>query len=274
MPLMLLDSVFLPLLVKVVAAALVVVVASIASEKAGPFFGGVISSLPVSTGPAYVLLAIEHDDRFIADSALSSVVTNGAMILYLASLVRIAPRCGMATTVLASSALWIGTAVALRSAAEWTLPAAVVLNFACYALAYGLVRTHRDTQAPLRKAAPRWYDIPARAALVGVLVATVTSLSHIIGPTATGIAAIYPIALTSLTVILHPRMGGTAVAAAMRSALLTNPGFALALSTAHLMAEPFGRAVALTAALVVSLAWAGGLLVWRARRMRRAVPAS
>src|SRR3712207_6913224 len=48
-----------------------------------------------------------------------------------------------------------------------------------------LVRGWRD-EGPLKKARSRWYDIPARAALVGVLVATVTSLSSIIGPTATG----------------------------------------------------------------------------------------
>lgn len=269
-----LDSVLLPLLIKVVAAAIVVVIASIASEKAGPFFGGVISSLPVSTGPAYVLLAMEHGDGFIAGSAMSSLVTNGAMILYLASLVRIAPRFGMAATVLISSALWIVIAVALRAAADWSLSGAIALNLACYALAYGLVRGHREGTAPTSKAGPRWYDIPARAALVGILVATVTSLSHAIGPTATGIAAIYPIALTCLTVILHQRMGGGTVAAAMRSALMTNPGLALALLTAHLMAEPLGRAAALTAALLVSLAWAGALLVWRARRMRRAVQAA
>ncbi|MCW2236746.1 hypothetical protein [Azospirillum canadense] len=268
-----LDSVLLPLLIKVVAAALVVVIASIASEKAGPFVGGVISALPVSTGPAYVLLAMEHDDRFIADSALSSLVTNGAMILFLAALVRIAPRFGVGATVLLSSALWIAIAVALRSAGDWTLAGALLVNLAAYGIAYGLVRTFRPGQAPLPKGGPRWYDIPARAALVGLLVAAVTTLSHVIGPRATGVAAVYPIALTCLTVILHPRMGGETVAAAMRSALLTNPAIGLAMLAAHLMAEPFGRAVALTAALLVSLAWAGALLIWRARRMRRAVQA-
>lgn len=262
-----LDTLLLPLLVKVAAAAFVVVVASIAAEKAGPFFGGVISSLPVSTGPAYVLLAIEHDDAFIAGSTLSSLVSNGAMILFLAALVRVAPRHGLAATVLGTSALWIGVAAGLRAAADWTLPAAIALNLACYGLAFTLVR-RRTEDGPRKTARARWYDIPARAALVGVLVATVTSLSHAIGPAATGIAAIYPIALTSLTVILHRRLGGAAVAAAMRSALLTNPGFALSLLTAHLAAEPFGRAAALTAALAVSLAWAGGLLVSRARRFR------
>ncbi len=266
------DAVLLPLLVKVASAALVVVVASIAAEKAGPFFGGMISSLPVSTGPAYVLLAIEHDDRFIEGTALSSFVSNGAMILFLATLVRIAPRCGLFMTVLASSALWIGLAVGLRAAADWTLPTAILLNLVCYGLAFLLVRGYpRAQDGPLKKAQPRWYDIPARAGLVGVLVATVTTLSHVIGPEATGIAAIYPIALTSLTVILFQRLGGTTVAAAMRSALMTNPSLAFALLTLYLMAEPFGRATALSAALAMSLAWAGGLLVWRMHQMRRSV---
>lgn len=259
------DAVLLPLLIKIAAAALVVVVASIVSEKAGPAIGGIISTLPVSTGPAYVLLALEHDDRFIADSALSSLVTNGAMILFLAALVRAAPRFGMAATVGLASALWIGLAVLLRAAGPWNLTGALLVNLAAYALAALALRTPPDHAAPLRRPVARWYDIPARAVLVGLLVATVTTASHIIGPTATGIAAIYPIALTSLAVILHSRLGGTAVSAAMRSALMTNPGFALCVLSAHLTAEPLGRAAALTLALAVSLAWAVGVLALRRR---------
>ena len=263
-----LAEVLLPLLVKVAAAAVVVVAASRAAERAGPFVGGVISSLPVSTGPAYVLLAVEHDDAFIAGSTLSSLVSNGATILFLAALVRIAASRGLAVTLLGTAALWVAAAVAFRAAAEWTLPTAILLNLACFGLALHLVRGHHGS-VPAAAAAGRWYDVPARAALVGALVAAVTTLSHAIGPSATGIAAIYPIALTSLTVILHRRMGGGAVAAAMRSALVANPGFALSLLTAHLMAEPFGRAAALAAALLMSLAWAGGLLLIRRRRVRR-----
>lgn len=259
------DSVLLPLLIKVVAAALVVVIASIVSERAGPSVGGIISTLPVSTGPAYLLLALEHDDRFIADSALSSLVTNTAMILFLTALVRLAPRLGMVATVGLASALWIGVSVVLRALGPWSMAASVTINLAAYGLAALLVRQAVEHSAPLSRPVSRWYDIPARAVLVGVLVASVTTASHIIGPTATGIAAIYPIALTSLAVILHSRLGGTAVSAAMRSALVTNPGFLLCVIAAHLTAEPLGRYVALSIALVVSVGWAVGVLAVRRR---------
>lgn len=264
------DALLLPLLVKVAAAALVVVAASVAAEKAGPFYGGMITALPVSTGPAFVMLAMEHGDRFVADAALSGLVGNATIVLYLALLVRIAPRWSMVATVAVSSVFWIAVASTLRSAVDWTLPLALLLTLACYGLAAWVVAGPIPGEAKAPAARSRWYDIPARAALVGLLVATVTTLSHSIGPAATGIAAVFPIALTSLTAILHPRLGGAVVAAAMRSALLTNPGLALALITAHLLAEPAGRTVALSVALMVSLSWAGVLLVWRLRRPRTA----
>ena len=86
------DADWLPLLIRVVAASGVVVLASLAAERVGPFFGGLIATLPVSTGPAYVLLAIDHDDAFVADAALSSVVTNLSMISFLVALVLASPR--------------------------------------------------------------------------------------------------------------------------------------------------------------------------------------
>lgn len=259
-----LEAVWPALLVKVLGAALVVVLASVVAEKAGPFFGGVIATLPVSTGPAYVILAVEHDDRFIADTALSSLASNAAMITFLVLLVRLAPYRSLAVTLGVASAVWIALA-ALQAVAEWTVWTAVPLVLAFYALAFPLAR--RPIPELRKTAAPaRWYDMPLRALLVGVLVATVTSLSRVIGPAATGIGAIYPIALSSLVVILHLRLGGAAVAAAMRSALITNPGFFLCILTLHLLAEPAGRAWALTAALVVSLAWALGVLVWKRKK--------
>jgi uncharacterized membrane protein (GlpM family) len=259
-----LDAVWLALLVKVLGAALVVVLASFVAERAGPFFGGVIATLPVSTGPAYVILAVEHDDRFIAATALSSLASNAAMITFLVLLVRLAPYRSLAVTLGVASAVWIALAAALQAVADWTVWTAVPLVLAFYALAFPLAR--RPIPELRKAAAPaRWYDMPLRALLVGVLVATVTSLSRIIGPAATGIGAIYPIALSSLVVILHLRLGGAAVAAAMRSALITNPGFFLCILTLHLLAEPAGRAWALTAALAVSLAWALGVLVWKRR---------
>jgi len=254
---------WLPLLLRVAAAASVVVLASLAAERVGPFFGGLIATLPVSTGPAYVLLAIDHDDPFIADTALSSVATNVTMISYLVALVLLSPRLRLPASLGGALALWIGGAVLLRLV-PWTAASAVAANLAAYGMAWWLLR--RGAPEPVtRRPVSRWYDVPLRAVLVGLLVVGVTTASSLIGPTATGIGAIFPIALSSLAAIVHLRLGGAAVAATMRGAVLANPGFLLSVLTTHLLAEPAGRWWALAAGLAVSLAWSAGLLVWKAR---------
>lgn len=258
------DADWLALLIRVAAASGVVVLASLAAERVGPFLGGLIAALPVSTGPAYVLLAIDHDDAFIAAAALSSVVTNVAMIGYLTALVVMAPRFGMVASLGGAVALWLGTA-ALLQPLPWTVVAALAANAAAYALALPLLR-RPPPEPPGRRAVPRWYDVPLRAALVGCLVVGVSTASAWIGPAATGIGAIFPIALSSLTAVVHRRLGGGAAAAAMRGAAIANPGFLLAVLATHLLAVPAGRWGALAAGLALSLGWSAGLLMWTRRQ--------
>ena len=80
------------LLVKAVSSALIVVLASVAAEASGAFWGGLIISLPIAAGPAYVMLALQHDDAFIATSALSSLTSNAATFALLTVFALLAPR--------------------------------------------------------------------------------------------------------------------------------------------------------------------------------------
>ncbi len=77
---------------KVLIAASVVVTASMIAEKSGPFVGGLILALPVSIGPAYVLLALQASPAFISQSGLGSLASNvmvGAFVVtYLALALR------------------------------------------------------------------------------------------------------------------------------------------------------------------------------------------
>jgi uncharacterized membrane protein (GlpM family) len=258
------EAEWLPLLIRVVAASGVVVLASLVAERVGPFFGGLIATLPVSTGPAYVLLAIDHDDAFIAQTALSSVATNVTMIAYLVALVLASPRARMPVSLGGAIALWIGGAVLLRFV-PWTVAGALAVNVAAYGVAYRLLRSSAP-EPVTRRAVSRWYDVPLRAVLVGLLVVGVTTASSLIGPAATGIGAIFPIALSSLTAVVHQRLGGAAASATMRGAVVANPGFLLSVLSVHLLAEPAGRWWALATGLAVSLSWSAGLLVWKTWR--------
>src|SRR6476469_6707795 len=96
-------AIWLPPLIRALTTALLVLGASVAAEMAGPFWGALIASLPVSAGPAYVFLAMQHDPGFVAASALSSCAANAAtglfLIVYGLLAVRLAPWRGLGIAV-------------------------------------------------------------------------------------------------------------------------------------------------------------------------------
>jgi hypothetical protein len=104
--------------------------------------------------------------------------------------------------------------------------------------------------------------------MVGLLVVTVVGLSPRLGPSLTGIAALFPVTFSSLILALHPRLGGRIAAATMAGALRIMPGFSLGCLALHLTAVALGSALAMLAALGVMLLWSGTLVLWRMRRAR------
>src|ERR1700749_1722484 len=76
-------TIWLPPLVRGLTPSLLVLSASVAAEALGPFWGALIASLPVSAGPAYVFLAMQHGAEFVAASALSGFAANAATGLFL-----------------------------------------------------------------------------------------------------------------------------------------------------------------------------------------------
>jgi hypothetical protein len=89
----------------------------------------------------------------------------------------------------------------------------------------------------------------------GFAVGVVVTLSFQIGPTGSGVLAVFPVIYTSIMLILHRRVGGPATAAVLANAVPALAGFGLALLTLHLAAVPLGSAAALIVALGVSVVW-------------------
>lgn len=259
------------LLVRAVASATIVVVASVAAEAVGPFWGGLIISLPIAAGPAYVMLSLQHDAAFIATSALGSFTVNAATFVLLTVIARLAPHRRRAWVIGGGLSAWL-LAVLLIRAVDWSLAGAVLLNLGVIALAYWLTRAAAGSgavaQGPLRR---RWYELPLRAVLVGVVVASVVTGSRVLGPRMTGMAAVFPVAFTSFAFLVLPKLGGAASAAVMASAVRAMPGFALSLLVLHLGAELFDSWSALAAMLATSLLWSAGMMAVRARAGRRTV---
>jgi hypothetical protein len=129
----------------------------------------------------------------------------------------------------------------------------VLLNILVLTICLPLARRFR--RAPMPPTIRRWYDMPLRAAMVATLVATVVTLSSQLGPTVTGLLAVFPIVLSSLVLIFQPRIGGPATAAITANGIPGLAGLGLALLVVNLLAVPAGKPAALTLALAVSIAW-------------------
>src|SRR5258705_8506809 len=201
----------LTLVLRMAITAAFVVAASVITEKSGPVIGALVATLPISAGPSYVFLALDHDAAFIAEGALASLPINAATILLCLTYVVLAQRQSAIVSCLSAVAVWVALASVIRTI-HWSLAGGLIANAVAFAICVPLLRRFRNVKMPL--ITRRWFDIPLLASLVATLVATVVTLSGWVGPTVSGIIALFPVVFTSMMLILHPRIGGPASAAA------------------------------------------------------------
>jgi hypothetical protein len=255
------DGYFLfTLAIKMAVAAGFVIAATVIAERAGAFIGSLIVTLPITTGPAYVFLAFDHDAQFIARAALASVYNNVPTVLYAVVFVFLAQRFNATISVGAGLLMWFTTTWLLHQM-DWTLVLAILINVVAVVLFSFLLRPFRD--APMPRLPLRWTDLLLRALVAGVVIGAVVALSFTIGPEKTGILASFPATFTSTMLILHRRVGGKATAAVMAHSLVGLLGFSLCMAVLYLTAMPLGVPLALCLALLFSMSWNTGVLLLR-----------
>ena len=254
------------LLLRMAIAAAFVVTASIITERSGPVIGALIATLPVSAGPSYVFLALDHDAAFIAQGALSSLPVNAATIFMCLTYVVLAQRHSVLVSCGSAFAVWIVLASIIKQF-DWSLTAGLAANLIAFGICIPLLAGYRHVKMPL--VTRRWYDVPMRAALVATLVAIVVSTSGWVGPRISGIIALYPVVFSSMMMILHPRIGGPPTAAVLANSAWGLLGFGMAIAVLHAGAANFGSAIGLSLGLATCVVW-NLTLWWNGRRKRLA----
>jgi hypothetical protein len=262
-----LDFSFWALLVmKMLTSAAIVVGASLVVERSGPFLGAMIVTLPISAGPAYAFLAVDHGPAFIAASALIGLPVSAATVVYMIVYAAAAQRFGVLASVGSALGVWaIAIAIILRG--QWSLGSALALNIAVYALAIPLARKFSTAAVPIASKKRVW-DVPFRAALVMTVVGVTLVAGRTLGSSIAAAAALAPVVLISVALILQPRVGGVAAASVVANGVPGMLGFVGALSLLHLCAVRLGAAVALILALAVSIGWNASLIALRRWRLR------
>lgn len=249
------------LLLKMAIAAAVVVTCSLIAERSGPKITAMIATLPISLGPVLLFLSLEHEPAFLAESARGTMNANVANAGFVLAYVFAAQRLPTLPSLAAALAAWVAALLGVRSLGLPALPL-TLLAVVALAAVHGAVRRHLAARpaAPPRRA---WFAIPLRAACVAGLVGGVTVASHHVGANWSGILAGLPLVLSSLVLILQPRLGGAATAALIGNGALGLLGVGLGLAALYFTAVPLGSAPALLIGLLVSVGWNAGLLARR-----------
>ena len=171
-------------------------------------------------------------------SAIGSIAAHAATGVFSLAYIALAQRFGMVVSVAGAVGLWFAVAFMLRHV-EWTFASVAIANLVTYFVCIALTARYRHVKMPL--IVRKWYDVPVRALMVSVLVAAVVGLSGRVGPTVTGLLAVYPIVMTSLMLIFQPRVGGPAAAALIANTMWGLVGFSACLFTVHLATVPLGK---------------------------------
>jgi hypothetical protein len=257
----------LTLALRMAITAAFVVSASIITERSGPVIGALIATLPISAGPSYTFLALDHDAAFVAEGALASLPINAATIFLGLTYVVLAQRRSALVSAGGAIAVWIALALVVQSL-HWSLAGGLIVNAIAFAICIPLLARFRHARMP--PVARRWYDVPLRASLVATLVAIVVTLSGWVGPKISGVIALFPAVFTSMMLILHPRIGGPATAAVVANSGWGLLGFGAGIAVVHIAVLQFGSAIGLCLALATCVSW--NLALWWIGRRRVALP--
>jgi len=247
------DTAFLlTIALRMAVTAAFVVSASLLTERSGPVIGALVATLPISAGPSYVFLALDHDSSFIFESTLASLPINAVTIFLCAAYVLVAQRQSSLISCGAAVAVWLVLA-SLARLVHWSFGGGILANVVAFAICLPLLQRYRQAQMTIFTR--RWFDIPLRATLVASLVATVVTSSRWVGPDISGTIALFPVVFTSMMLILHPRLGGPSTAAVFANSGWGLVGLGLAIAAMHLTVLPLGSAAALSLALAICVIW-------------------
>src|SRR5271156_3014443 len=116
-----------------------VVSASIISERSGPVIGALVATLPISAGPSYVFLALDHDGSFIARGALASLPINAATMFLCLTYVLLAQRRSALISFSAAVTVWIALGLMARTV-HWSLAGGLIVNLMAIAICVPLLQ--------------------------------------------------------------------------------------------------------------------------------------
>ena len=213
----------LVLSVKLLFAPLFVIGTYFIQRRFGARWGGISMAVPFILVPILLVIYLQHGTEFLYDSIVGSYAGQIALLFFIATYTRMAPRFNWPICIAASTSvflvgvavlnpilkdLWVGIALWLI---VWTIS---LKRFVPY---------DRNAKLP---PAPKW-DIWLRVASALFLIFTITQFSENLGPQLSGAFATYPVMTSIMSTFNHYRFGPNSSTALMHGLLQYLPATSL-----------------------------------------------
>ena len=190
---------------------------SVAGKRWGPSVAGWLAGFPIVTGPILLLLAIEKGSAFAAHGAIASLSAVFASLSFSLTYAWVCLRRGWLLSLLAGLSAWSMAAwllTLLPSSVYVSLGVALItLILAPFAFP-GACKTTGANALQLR-------ELLFRMLVGALLTITVTGLSSALGPSWSGLLAVFPILGIVLAVSSH-RSNGSMFAVSLLSAMASS----------------------------------------------------
>jgi hypothetical protein len=239
---------------------LLVLSASLATRRWGARIGGLLTGLPIVSGPALFFFAVEQGTAFTAEASRAVLVS---LVGVAAAVVSYAWAPLRAPWWLSLPVSWSAffVSVLLVQRVHWSTALALVIALA--SIAVGQVVLPRSGATAMRPR-PVW-DLPVRVLAAMLLVVSVTGLAHRLGPTVSGALTPFPVAISILLGFSHAQEGSSTAITFLRGFLPGMWGFAafcFVLSVTIVVAGvASGFALAIASSLIIQ-----GLVFWSMQR--------
>jgi hypothetical protein len=250
------------LALKLFLAPMLIGFVSIAGRRWGPTVGGWLVSLPLTSAPVILFLAIEQGTAFASSAAQNTLmgiisVASFCLVYYWFSF-----RFGWPISMLAG---WI--AFFALTFIEESIMLPLLFSFVVVIAFLPLVLTvmPKSQSKDLAITPPKW-DTPLRMLVATGFVLGLTGTATILGPQLSGLLAPFPMFTTILAVFTHHFQGADFTRRLLRAVVAGSFTFVTFFLVISLVVNRLGIAVAFSLALLAALATHSALLFVIRRR--------
>jgi len=236
---------------------------SVAGRKWGPGVAGWLAGFPVITGPILVFLATERGSGFAAQAASASLAAVSASTSFNLVYARVCRRSSWPLSLAAGLVAWLAAALVLE---RFAVTVWISLALALGALLVAPRFYPRIALPTAFKPLPR-SELLLRMAAGALLTLIVTTVAGRIGPSWSGLFAVFPLLGVVLSAFSHASNGPAFVIPLLRGMVVGHYSFSAFCLGVALLVPMYGSAIGFTASLLAALA-----VQWLARLAPRLLP--